>query len=208
MQRVLVERQAGIPSMPVGVAWISPSASARLSSVPTSAPSRRAQTSARSRSTSTMVEPSGAEPERGEPHGGAGPAAAEQHDVVELGIGQVAGEVLGEAGRVGVVAGGAAVLEDDGVDRLQRFGVVGEGVEVTDHVLLARTGDVDAAQARLPGAIEHVAEVLLADLDQPVGVVEIELGGLALVQRRAQRRADARTDQSDLVPLHDPPPRT
>ena len=92
------------------------------------------------------------------------------------------------------------VLEDNGVDRLQRLRVLGQGVEVRDHVLLARMGDVDAAEAGAARTGEQVADDALADLEQPVGVVELELGGRTLVQRRAERRTDPPTDQSHLVP--------
>ena len=59
-------------------------------------------------------------------------ARAELDDPLQRGVGQPRAKDGGEAGDVGVVPDGAAVLEDDGVDRAERRGLRGERVEVLD----------------------------------------------------------------------------
>ena len=71
-----------------------------------------------------------------------------------------------------------------------------------DHELLARVGDVEPAEAGALGLAHQRADVArgaaeLVDVEQPVLVVEAEPRGLALVQRGAERRADAGADQAD-----------
>ena len=67
-------------------------------------------------------------------------------------------------------------------------------------------GDVQAAEAHPAGPRARSAPTLLGrqaevvDVDQLVDVAEAERVGLALVQLRAERRADARADEADEVP--------
>ena len=133
--------------------------------------------------------------------GRAGPAGAEQHDVVGARAGQAALERLAEAAGVGVVPDPPAVVEDDGVDGAERLGLGRERVELGHDELLARMGDVEAAQAvvvRLPHQRADVGRrpLELVEVEQPVLVVDAEQRRFALVQRRAQRHADAGADQS------------
>ena len=73
---------------------------------------------------------------------------------------QAAAEALGEARPVGVVADHAAVVEHDRVDRAERLGLARERVEMRDRELLARVGDVDAAQAAVARLGEQLADRL------------------------------------------------
>ena len=138
--------------------------------------------------------------------GGAGAAGADEHDVVGRRARQAARERLPEAARVGVVPDEAVAREDDRVDRLQRLRLGGQLVELADDELLAGMRDVQAAQARVARLADERADLggiaaELVEVEQPVGVVEPEARRLALVQRRAQRVADAGADQPDRVPL-------
>ena len=107
--------------MPVGVAWISPSAPrqqvAELLHVAAAAVGAEARASASTSSSRALgldVEHGhvpGAERERGVGDRRAGAARAEQHDAVGGGAGQPALERLLEAGRVGVVADQPTAVE-------------------------------------------------------------------------------------------------
>jgi hypothetical protein len=141
---------------------------------------------------------------------GPGAAGAQQHHAIARSAEQPAGEALGEAGRVRVVADRSAVARDDGVDGLELLGLGRERVEVVDHLALARVRDVQAAPALVAGGLEQVPRLgaELLDVEQPVLVLEALARRLALVQRGAQRRPDPGADQSyDVgpVPSHSAP---
>lgn len=143
-----------------------------------------------------------AQGEHGVRDGRARAARAELHDAVERGVGQATGEGCRESGDVGVVADGAPALEDDGVDGAERLGLRGELVEVLDDELLAGVRDVQAVVAHGPGRPHQVADLVGGgpqgvDVDQPVEIAKALAVGLPLMERGAQRGADARTDQTD-----------
>ena len=152
-------------------------------------------------------QPLGAERQRRVADRGAGPAGAEQHHAAQLGVGQPAGEARREAGAVGVVADRPPVgPEDDRVHRAERRGVRGQLVEVLEHRLLARVGDVQPREPHRPRGGDDVADrlgrqVALGDVDRLVQRVHAEPLGLALVERGAERRADARADETEEHPL-------
>ena len=79
---------------------------------------------------------------------GARPARAEQDDRVEHGVREPVAHGAREPGQVGVVPDGPAVGEHDGVDRADRRGLGGQLVEVVEHQLLDRMGDVEPVVAR------------------------------------------------------------
>jgi hypothetical protein len=149
-------------------------------------------------------DPLGAEGERGVRDGRARAAGAQLHDPLQRYVGQPAGEGRGETGDVRVVADRAAVLEDDGVDRAQRLGLWGECVQVLDDELLAGVRDVEPVETEVAGGPHQIAHRLgrhpeRVDVDQPVQQAKALPVALPLVQRRAERRADAGTDQSDEI---------
>jgi hypothetical protein len=99
------------------------------------------------------------------------------------------------------VSDGALALENDGVDRPQRRRLARELVDVCDRQLLARMGDVDAAQAVLSRLGEQVAnrlrrEIEVVEVDELVLAVHAQGLRLVLVERGAQRGADAGADES------------
>ena len=183
--------------MPVGVAWISPSASASSSQV---ARDRAEPLRERGRALVVDVDDRRA---RATPRSlrrvrdrRARAAGAEHDDLAERRVRQAAPEALREPARVGVVADRAAVAEHDGVDGLQRRRLGRELVEVLDDVLLARVRDVEAAVPVAAGALEQLADagVEPLDVEQPVAVLEAQRGGLApragrgSARRRCRRR--------------------
>ena len=117
-----------------------------------------------------------------------GAAGAQQHHAVSRNVGQPAGEALGEARRVRVVADRSAVAYHDGVDGLELLGLGRELVEVVDDLALARVRDVQAAPAVLAGRLEQLLRLgaELLDVEQPVLVRQPLARRLALVQRGAQ----------------------
>lgn len=136
--------------------------------------------------------------------GGAGAARAELHHALQRHVGQAAGEGGGEAGDVRVVADGPAVLEDDGVDRAERLGLRIERVQVLDDVPLARVGDVEPVESEQPGRAQQLAHALgryvdHVQVEEPVQTAQALQVGLPLVQRGAERRADAGADQPDEI---------
>ena len=139
--------------------------------------------------------------EQGVPDRGTGPAGADQHDAVSTPGEQSAPDGFGEAGRVGVVAERLAVVEQHGVHRAQRFGLGGEAVQVLDHDLLARMGDVQAAVAEGAGGVQQVADGgggqrQFVQVDAAVEVAQAQFVGCAFVQCGRQGRRDARSHQT------------
>ena len=104
-------------------------------------------------------QPLDAEPQRRVRDRGARATGPEQDDALERRVRQAAREALGEAGGVGVVAGRAAVLEDHGVDRLQRGRVGREVVEVGTTACLHGCVTLSAAEAGDAGPLEEVADI-------------------------------------------------
>jgi hypothetical protein len=144
----------------------------------------------------------GAEPEQGVGHGAARAAGAEQDDVLGGRVGQPGGEGRGESGDVGVVADHAAVTQQDGVDRAQRGGPAVDLVQVRQHQLLARMGDVERVVAQSASLLQQVAHRLGrqaqgGEVDRPVHVREAEGPRLRHVQRRREGRPDAGADEAD-----------
>ena len=98
-----------------------------------------------------------------------------------------------------------AVGELDGVHRRERGGCGGQGVEMRHHDLLARVGDVQAAETHPAGFGQQRAGLLgrqaeSFDIYQLVEVPEAQFVRLPLVQLRTQRCADLRANQAHEVP--------
>ncbi|KUL29669.1 hypothetical protein ADL15_26515 [Actinoplanes awajinensis subsp. mycoplanecinus] len=151
-------------------------------------------------------EPTGARDGQRRGHGHTRAARAEQHDVPGRHGGQCPGQALGEAVPIGVVTDRAAMPEDDGVHGTEFGGLGREVVEVLDHLLLAGMGDVQTAKAQLPCVRQQLTHVTggqaeNVDVDDRVEIAETLPVGLALVQHRAHRRRDPRTDQAHQVTL-------
>ena len=199
--------------MPVGVALTTPStcpsagssASATLARpVPKRVTQRRDQPAGAPAVGVEHVEPLAPEAEQRVGDRRTGAAGADQQRPRQRGARQSAAEALGEAGAVRVVPDRAPVAQHHRVDGAERGRLVGQLVEVLEHELLARMGDVEPVEAGLAGLLEQVADVgrrdaELVDVEHAVGVGEAEAGGLVLVQRRAQRGADAGADEPDQV---------
>lgn len=139
--------------------------------------------------------------EQGVGDGGSGAARAELYHGAGRHVGQAADEGAGEPDGVGVVADGAPVAEHDGVDRAERRGLGVQLVEVLDDDLLARMGDVEsvethgARRAEQPaGSLGRDAEPV--DVEDAVDHAQPVARGLAVVQGRAERRADPGADQA------------
>jgi hypothetical protein len=89
----------------------------------------------------------------------AGTARAELHDTVPGRVGEVLGEAARESGRVGVVAAGGAIVEHDRVDGAEDPGLVGQLVEVPDHLLLEGVREVQAPVPQRASPVEQVGQV-------------------------------------------------
>ena len=81
-----------------------------------------------------------------------------------------------------------------------------ERVEVAEHELLARVRDVEPGVPGVARLLEQPArgvgrDAELGDVERAVGVAQPERRRLALVQRGAERCADAGADESDLEPI-------
>ena len=131
-------------------------------------------------------------------------ARADQNHAPGRHVGQPADEALLKALAIGVVPDGAAVIEDDGVDRVERGGIGRQAGELAHHLLLAGVGDVDPAEAQSLGDAQQAADGVggqaqRGDVQPLVHVAETEVLGLALVQRRAERGADIGADETDAV---------
>jgi hypothetical protein len=193
--------------MPVGVAWISPSAAG---DVIQRADARIQALRERRRALVVGVDdrqfPDAERPGRVR-DGRARPTGAQQHHALARDIRQPAGEALGEARRVRVVADRPPVAHHDGVHGVELRRRRRELVEVVDDLALARVRDVEPAPALLPGRLQEVLRLgaELVDVQQPVLVGHALARRLALVQRGAQRRADARADQPDQMLIPTPP---
>ena len=129
-------------------------------------------------------------------------SGADQDDGVEPRVRQAASERLAKAVEVRVMADRSAVVEDDSVHGAERDGHGSDLVEPLEHELFARVRDVQAAKAESLGVGEGLAdraglELQLVEVDHLVDVAEPEAIGRGLVQRRAQRRADAGADEAD-----------
>ncbi|MGF6651544.1 hypothetical protein OKW34_002106 [Paraburkholderia youngii] len=157
---------------------------------------------ARAASTSNSVSDSRAHVQRRVRDRRAGAAGAQLHDAFQRHVRQAALKRARETGPVGVVTDTLAVLEQHGVDRAERAGVVGQFIEQRNHRLLARIGDVQAVvthpfgrgqQLRQRGGIE----LLRIQIDASVHVMQTKFAALFLVHCGRERTADARTDQSD-----------
>ncbi len=149
------------PSMPNGVAWMTPSAASQLAR-----PGRRAATATgrRSaaerrpaprrapRSASTTASRSTPSDDRRVRDRGPRAAGADEHDA--LGRRRRAARARSSPANPGqsvLCPTAAAVVEHDRVDRAERLGLGRERVEVLDHELLAGVGDVEAAEAERAG---------------------------------------------------------
>jgi hypothetical protein len=100
------------------------------------------------------------------------------------------------------VAHGPAVPQDDRVHRAECGGVGGQLVEVLEHELLARVGDVEAVVTHESRGGEDLADGRRraaedVEVQAPVQVPDAEPVGLPLVQGRGQRRPDPGTDETD-----------
>ncbi|GAB3932068.1 hypothetical protein GCM10027614_00550 [Micromonospora vulcania] len=97
---------------------------------------------------------------------------------------------------------GSAVAEHDRVDRAECGRVRRDRVEVFQHELFDRVGDVDAVEPGQPGRGEDLADrarraVEFGEVEQAVLTSQPELVRLALVQGRAQGGPNSRADQAD-----------
>ena len=139
-------------------------------------------------------------------------AGAQQHHVLDRGAGQPALEPGRKPDQSVLWPTARPPSNVDGVDRAQGGGVGRERVEVLDHRLLARVGDVQAGEAQSLGVRHQLADLLGAEaepveVDQLVQVAQAELVGLPFVQRRAQRRTQVRPDEThDEAPTRLRPP--
>src|SRR5919112_392330 len=87
-----------------------------------------------------------------------GSAGTELDHAVQLRAGQAGGEGGAEAGKVGVVADEAAVLDHHGVDGAKLQGVRGDDIQVLQDQLLAGVGDVQSVEAEGAGVLEQLAD--------------------------------------------------
>ena len=100
------------------------------------------------------------------------------------------------------MAHGPPVLEDDGVDRLQRGRVRREFVEVVEDDLLGRMSDVQAVEPEAARGSEEFGGVRrgqaeFVEVDDAVEAAQPLGPGFAFVQGRTQRPADAAADEAD-----------
>ena len=196
--------------MPVGVQWISPSASATdfAKSVPATArpsPKRADKFGSQTGGPRAVhVEDrklADTKRQGGMGDRGAGPARSQLNRPVALDVGQAAPEALGEAPPVGVVAVAAAVLEHDGIDRAQLAGIVGQLVQQRDDRLLAGIRHVEPVEAHPLGGGQQLGQgfrtdAKLVDVDQLVDVTNTLLGALALVHGWRTGALDTGPDQA------------
>src|SRR5690606_3478874 len=94
-------------------------------------------------------------------------------------------------------------LEHDGVDSADGLGLRRQSIEQADNVLLERIGNVETGKAELLHRRDDRLEISVlesqhVEIDQAVGIVEIEALALADMHDRGQRRANAPSHQRHL----------
>jgi hypothetical protein len=94
------------------------------------------------------------------------------------------------------MADGPIPVEGDRVDRAEDRGVRRKLVQVPDHGLFARVGDVQAVEAEPSRRTEEVADGVRGepepvDVDEPVKAAKPMLVRLSLIERGTQGGADS-----------------
>ncbi len=129
-----------------------------------------------------------------------GPAGAEQENMVHLRTGQSPAQALGEAPEISIVSVAFSIAEDDGVDRADLAGGVGQGVEQLDHRALVGEGDVEPGKPGGLGSVEHLGKARLGAL-HCIGVEQLVAQrkplrpALGHMHRRGARKLDAFADK-------------
>ncbi len=110
-------------------------------------------------------------------------------------------ETFGEAPAVGVVADEIFALDDNGVDRADGCGVLGQAIEGCDHALLEGMRDVEpgvAGELQLPDEAPElgVLEFETIKIEEPIFVAKAETCALGFMHPRRKRLLNPAAEQA------------
>ena len=129
------------------------------------------------------------------------PGSDLQHPIT-VRAGHIAGETVGKAAEVGVVAKAPSVSERDRVDRADRLGFRRQPVEMVADRDLVGKGDVEARIAAELKRLHEIAEcgsrVHLQRIEKAIDRTKPVSGALRLLHGRRARQLDAFADQAEL----------